>query len=459
MRTVPVRRFIAGLLGVALALAPSLGAGPAFAGTVPPVEPAVVSVTLAPGTSLAVDKVVHTPAIPPRPDVIFLADTTGSMGAALSNVAAGASSIMSAVRTAQADSQFGAAEYKDGTSSFCPSDPFAYRLNQAVTADTTAAQSGINVWSAGGGCDTPESQLNALYTLATSSATGWRSGSTRIIAWFGDSSGHDPDLGHTLSQTIAALQAASIRVIAVPVVTGGDGLDATGQATAITSATGGVLLPAATPDQVASAILTGLQNLPTTVSWTLVACDSHLSVNLTPASQTVTSGSDAAFSETIAVAADAPQGTSITCTVQFLLDGKPADGFTESITIKVPDVTPPVAMCEPATNPSGNNIPSAGTNPKSGQNPDGFYRLTVTDNLPGALAFVADSGSTFVAGGYPDGTIIKLVQAPGATPGVKPGAGVVNWMINIKGDASVYAVDAAGNHSATVACLVPPPPK
>jgi hypothetical protein len=50
------------------------------------------------------------------------------------------------------------------------------------------------------------------------------------------------------------------------------------------------------------------------------------------------------------------------------------------------------------------------------------------------------------------------VQALGAAPNVKPGPGVIDWHITLKGDAIVTATDASGN-SATVSCKVPPPPK
>jgi hypothetical protein len=415
-------------------------------------DPATVIATVAPGSSLTVTKTIHTPEIPPKPDIVFLADTTGSMGDALSNVSTNANAVLTAVRNVQADSQFGVAEYRD----FNCTDPFAYRLNQAVTTSLTDAQTAISAWATGNGCDTPEAQLNALYQLATDPATGWRADSTRIIAWFGDSNGHDPSGGHTLADAIAALQAASIRVIAVPVVTdSGNGLDTGGQATAITTATSGVLLPGATSDQVADAILSGLTNLPVTVSWSLGTCDPSLTVNLTPASQTVTSGTDAVFTETIDVALDAPQGTTVSCEVNFLLDGEAVEGFTQSIQITVPDVTPPTAFCEPTTNPSGKNVP-----PASGQNPDGFYVLSTTDNVdPNPQIFVADSMSSYVFGPYASGTEIKLVQAPGVTPSAVPGTGVIDWKIKLKGDAIVTATDAAGNVSDPVFCRVPPPPK
>ena len=132
---------------------------------------------------------------------------------------------------------------------------------------------------------------------------------------------------------------------------------------------------------------------------------------------------------------------------------------TEQVTKTWADTTPPVVACSPTTNPSGKNVPPAGNNPPSGQNPDGFYILTATDAVdPNPQITVADTASSFVAGPYVSGTQIKLVQAPGATPNVKPGAGVIDWKITLKGDALVTATDGPGN-SASVSCKVPPPPK
>jgi hypothetical protein len=132
---------------------------------------------------------------------------------------------------------------------------------------------------------------------------------------------------------------------------------------------------------------------------------------------------------------------------------------TEQVTKRWADTTPPVAECSPTTNPSGKNVPPAGTNPASGQNPDGFYVLTATDTVdPNPQITVADTGSTFVAGPYASGTKIKLIQAPGGKPNAKPGPGVIDWQITLKGDALVTATDGSGN-STTVSCRVPPPPK
>jgi hypothetical protein len=186
-----------------------------------------------------------------------------------------------------------------------------------------------------------------------------------------------------------------------------------------------------------------------------------------PASQTVTSGTEAFFTETISVTATPEQqGMTYECQDWATIDGEPmvdeaGELIVEEKTITVPDTTPPEAACTPTNNPAGNTIPPAGTpTGNSGQNPDGFYELTGTDVVdPSVSIFLTDSVSGEVFGPFESGTKIKLVQAPGVTPNQKPGAGDIDWMITIQGDAVVTAVDASGNVSEEVTCLVPPPPR
>jgi hypothetical protein len=137
--------------------------------------------------------------------------------------------------------------------------------------------------------------------------------------------------------------------------------------------------------------------------------------------------------------------------------------FVQQIAISVADVTAPTVDCAPTTNPAGKQIPLAGTNPKSGQNPDGFYELSATDNVdPDPDIFILDPATGTVFGPFDSGTAIKYTQAPGATPTAKKmgsGLSAVAWHIIGQGDAVVFAVDAAGNQSTPVSCNVPPPPK
>ncbi|WP_230687291.1 Calx-beta domain-containing protein [Catellatospora vulcania] len=293
----------------------------------PGVEPSAVTRTLPPGGSATIAKVVHTPAVPPNPDIVFLADTTGSMGGAIANVKTNAADIMTAVSGAQPSAQFAAANYKDVNDT----PPFA--VNQGLTANQALVQTGINAWSAGGGGDIAEDGLNALYQLATGAVT-FRPDGTRIVVIFGDAVSHEPSIGHTRAQVIAALQAADVRVVAVNV--GAGGLNQGGQIQAVTDATGGVFLDNVPANQVADAILAGIQAIEVTVTHS-VDCDDALSVSLSPASRTVTSGDDAAFSETVEVDGEAAGGT-FQCEVDFLVDGT-SRGYVQTLTVHVPGLS------------------------------------------------------------------------------------------------------------------------
>jgi uncharacterized repeat protein (TIGR01451 family) len=378
----------------------------AAAAAAPGVTPATVTDTLLPGQSKTISKSVETSPIPPRPDILFLADTTGSMGAALTNVQTNATSIMNTVRAAQPDSQFGAAEYRD----FDCTDPFAYRLDQSITSSIAAAQAGINAWATGNGCDTPEAQINGLFSAAQS-VTGWRSGSSRILVWFGDASGHDPSGGHSLADAIAALQGQNITVIAINVTTSsGDGLNATGQAAAVTAATGGIFFASATPAQVSSTILAGLTNLPATVMPS-VACDAGVSASLSPASQTVTSGGTVTFSETYSVAPSTLAGTYV-CHVDFLVNGVPAGpAFTETITITVPAPDLKAGKTGPALVTEGHNATYTVTATNLG--PTTATGVKITDPIPAGSTFVSASPGCALAAGVVTCTVGTL--APGAS--------------------------------------------
>lgn len=159
-------------------------------------------------------------------DVFFLADTTGSMGSYNTAVRNSASTILSST-AGLGDVYFGVGEYKD------TGDSFVYRKNTSFTNVQATAQAGINLWGASGGGDGPEANLYALKQVADD--PGWRVGSTRILVWFGDAPGHDPREGVTEAMATSALTAQSIKVQAIDV----GGLNSTGQAQRIATATGG----------------------------------------------------------------------------------------------------------------------------------------------------------------------------------------------------------------------------
>jgi uncharacterized repeat protein (TIGR01451 family) len=434
------------LLAFAAAATLVLGAGSTASATGPAgIDPASVTGTLLPGNSMTVAKTVHTSTIPPNPDLVFLADTTGSMLDAISNVQTNAVGVMNTILAAQPTSNFGAASYKDFTNSICAPDPYVYRVDAALTALTGNVQTGVNTWSAFGGCDTPESDLNAL--TQTANTFGWRPGSSRIIAWFGDAPSHDPSGGATLTSTIAALQAQNIRVIAIN--SGVGGLDAAGQATAITGATGGVLL--STGSDISGSILAGLSNLPAEVSYAKT-CSPGLDVSLTPSPQTIPSGADASFTETIAVDPSALAGT-YTCTVTFLINGVPAGpGFVENITITVPAPDLSVVKSGPAATTEGNNITYTLVAANNG--PTTATGVTVSDPVPANSTFVSASPGCALSAGVVTCSAGTLASGASQSFTVTVTAGSGASIVNSATIGGNQSDPNGGNNSSTVTTTV-----
>ena len=185
-------------------------------------------------------------------DIFFLSDTTKSMEHAIASVKAGAAGILGST-TGFGDIRWGVGEYRDVDKSN-PS-AWVYRTNQALTSNMASVQAGINQWSPSDGKDLPEANLFALQQVATAAEIGWRAGSTRILAWFGDAPGHDTNKDQPqLHAAIDALGAAHIKVEAIDVGVAGTTQSLnyspapgiTGQATEIVTATGGSLFSGVT---------------------------------------------------------------------------------------------------------------------------------------------------------------------------------------------------------------------
>jgi hypothetical protein len=246
------------------------------------VVPSNFATSLKPGKSVTITKTVTITAGTPtsaKVDIFFLADTTGSMGGPLDAVKTGAADIMAGT-TSLGDVAYAVGEYKD------VGDAFVYRLNQDITKDTAAVQTGINAWFATGGGDTPEGQIYALYQLANT--TSWRPGSTRIVVWFGDAPGHDPagpSPGVTEAQATAALIANTIKALALDL----GSLNSTGQAQRIADATGGQYYFGVNVSQIVTDIqnaIIGSFETYSTVSLGTALVPTGLTVNVSPPSYT-----------------------------------------------------------------------------------------------------------------------------------------------------------------------------
>lgn len=171
-----------------------------------------------------------------RGDVLFLVDTTGSMGTAINNVRSSLSSqIAPAVRDAIADVVMGVGDYRD-----FPVDPYgspgdwAYQTRQTMTSDLSAVQSALGTLSAGGGNDSPEAGIEGLYqaVAGSGSCSGggfgsvcFRTGSNPIIVIVTDAPMHNGPAGNnysgvsarSYSETITALNAQNVKIVGASV--------------------------------------------------------------------------------------------------------------------------------------------------------------------------------------------------------------------------------------------------
>lgn len=172
-------------------------------------------------------------------DIMFLADSTGSMTAAMNDVKANFLNAYNSFKGATSwDVGVGISYYKDAGSD---ADPF--KVLTTITQNSTVITAAIQSLNPTGGGDAPEDQLMALQLLASRGTTGWRAGATRIIAWFGDQPGHRTvSYGgntYTIDSVMEALKDRNVFVCAFSMAPSNQ-LDAYGQATQITNETNGV---------------------------------------------------------------------------------------------------------------------------------------------------------------------------------------------------------------------------
>lgn len=418
------RRRAAGLVLLLLAagLAPASGvSGVAAAVPVPEpwVTPATLEETLDPGGSTSVDKQVRTPAIPPRPDVVLLVDGTASMADAIKSVRDNVPRITDKILAEQPDSRFAVATFGDQEGDV----DAGFKVLTGLTDDLTKVDAGVRMLKTdlGGASRGPsEDWINGLWQITDGAGgtTVFRDGASPVVVLVSDASSHSPSNGHSIDDTIFALQDKGVRVIGVDVATSiGDGLNGNGdagnpnyvedppttpgQATRIIEASGGRLLEGIDGNRVADAIIDGFDNLPTSVGYRLDACDPHLTVALDPPTRQLTSGETAHFAETVDVSEDAPQGTTLTCTVQFLLGTQvpgtdtigpaavPDPDFQQQISITVNDIDVPVVTVDDRTARAPDD--------------DGArieYTATATDSQDGDLPVTCapPSGSLFPVG-------------------------------------------------------------
>lgn len=181
---------------------PSPGLLPSTPPDVATLTPSELTATLRSGQCISEHKVLHLPAevTPPKGDIMFAIDLTGSMGGELSNVKANSVDIMDAIRGLIPDTYFGVVSHMDynGFFSGCEysatygsGSDYPYRLDRALTSATSDVASSINALVLGFGNDGPENYTRIMYESYSDGAIGWRTGAKKImLAWL-DAIPHD----------------------------------------------------------------------------------------------------------------------------------------------------------------------------------------------------------------------------------------------------------------------------
>jgi hypothetical protein len=186
-----------------------------------------------------------------RADVVFAIDTTASMGQEIDEIRANLrNQIVPGIRTTIRDSQIGVTTFADFPEGSCgAAGDLPFRLVLPVTEDVGRVQSAVDSISLDNGSDEPESQVEALYQIATGEGVGtwvpasfgcptggfgypcFRTDALPVVLLFTDAPFHngpggarpyadpracpiaDASGAHDYSEMTSVLEAAGIRVI------------------------------------------------------------------------------------------------------------------------------------------------------------------------------------------------------------------------------------------------------
>lgn len=125
-------------------------------------------------------------------DLVLLQDLSGSFDDDLVTIRNLVPSLVTGVRSIQADSRFGVASFCDKPKEpFGSTGDFIYTVNLPLTTSQTSLQNSVNSLQVKSGNDEPEAQLEALQQIAlTKSTIGYRSNAVNLVVLFTDASYH-----------------------------------------------------------------------------------------------------------------------------------------------------------------------------------------------------------------------------------------------------------------------------
>ena len=242
-----MKRFICGT-GTTLLL------GFATASLADSISPSTYATTLDRGSSETIRKTVTVTRDAPTSgvlDVMFLIDTSGSMGGEIAAAKIAAADILNGL------SAFGSLATGFGYYS----EPGSKGVFQDLTGSKATTIAGINSWTTGFdgggfGGDFPEEGINAVFEAASDAS--WRPASARFVLALGDATFKESD-GRTLAGTLDALDANDVTFIGIDFgrLTGSSSGDI--DPTVLADATGGSIATSSdTADEIVTAILSSV---------------------------------------------------------------------------------------------------------------------------------------------------------------------------------------------------------
>ncbi|MGV1047036.1 MAG: vWA domain-containing protein [Solirubrobacterales bacterium] len=142
-------------------------------------------------------------ATPAKTDVMFVFDTTGSMGSALSSAKAQIQEAMAQISASLPDVQYGlstvadyekAAVVNPGAFSYGAVGDLPWTLKVPITTQQASVTAEMQKLNASGGGDNPESYGRALFESASNASVGWRPDARGVIVLVADNVPHDGDV-------------------------------------------------------------------------------------------------------------------------------------------------------------------------------------------------------------------------------------------------------------------------
>ena len=143
-------------------------------------------------------------------DIVFVIDTTGSMGDEIDGVRENVKALAESIAKAARSYRIALVDYKDGPDQ---GDPYVARTDVDFTTDVSKFQAGADTLYADGGGDDPESVYSGVEQALN---LKWRDGVRKSVFLIGDAPGKDPEPASGLTQKDVIDKASSEGVTVYP---------------------------------------------------------------------------------------------------------------------------------------------------------------------------------------------------------------------------------------------------